>query len=1782
MPPPSAANLAAAPTESASPEKGSLGALTNASRAALATYAEDPSPAARDAVLLALRTVAETVTALPPTALETVSGREVRQLLGEAIGSGVHDAPAVTEDLARAQEFSRDGAAGLLAAMLLVPAWQWHDAPGFARVPPAIMGDYAAWVFAAPQGFVAPGQAELYPVRALHFMEDLLRFARSQAGSTAMRDALMAFLRFSCIPLYFCGDSLRRLYEVRARILQCATVRPAVDLPAKPRAGRRLRVGFINRHFGSQTETYTTLPTFEQLDPERFEVLLFATAATGSDLENYARSRAAELRVLPADPRAQVDELRAAGLDVAVFGTNVTAVFHEITRLALHRVAPLQVVNNSSCTTTGFPEIDVYVSGALTEAPEAATHFSERLALLPGPTHAFNYESDRVEPCRTWTRADLGLPEDAIVFVSAANYFKVIPEMRDTWARLLAAVPGSRLLLHPFNPNWSSAYPIKRFAAECDAALAAHGVATDRLVISSMKFPSRTDVKELLRVGDIYLDSYPFGGVNSLVDPLELGMPVVVREGRTFRSRMGAALLRSLGLEFLAATDEAGYLSLATQLAQDPAARAQLKGHIDAQMQRLPIFLDSLAHSEAFGALLEAAYDEVAEVGLAEFRRRRTVLTVATPPDKMARINAGVEKFVAGDFAGAAADARTVLAAEPANRLARHLMGATLRRTGRAARAAEYLLAAVQHSEGDAPLWCDLAGALAESGRPAQAVQALETSLRLDSQRLDGWLLLADLARDAKNEDLLQQALAMARQLAPDDPRVAAASPAAPVATKHILLYTDDPQHGGVAQYNHPVLLALRRAGHRVTCVQTASDSPLVQEQRTAGVRHVWLGYDTGKEFARTVEDTALAEKIFQAEKPDLIVFSDCCPVSNFAARQVAMSWKIPYVVVEGFVAEYLAKNFPQQLPALAAQYAAARAVVAVSQENLALLRRRFGLGPDQGEVVHYGRPEKFFAPRDETVRARLRGELKLSPETVVCFTAARLTAVKGFNLQLAAIKLLAAMPAAKPLHFVWAGDGDQRAAIEREIAKQGLGGRITLLGHRWDVADWFDAADIFILPSQLEGMPLAIMEAMAKGVPVIATAVSGIPEELGDTGKLLPNPATDAAGVIRGLVETLAAWAPHPALRVEQGRRCRERAVHLFREELMLERTLAIVNRALEPAPRSTPASAGETSPRGTNDTDDFSQLTAAIDQMIVDDSPAAAPEPASKVVSPADALSAQAREALDQGNEPRALQLAQDALQADGKCAAAFAVVGQLMLRKDPVAAENFFRHVLQVLPDDPVMIVSLAQALCQQRKLIEADRVLQRCDTDRLLAYDSNNEPLVLMFARIRESQQRPELAERILREWMQAHAPSPAVQRALGDLLKRQGRLTEALQWQRQSVGGPAITAPRAGRRRVLFISQHGPLWHNLASVYRAFADDPAWEATVVAMPNLHPYFTKEEEIYGVFDFLHRAGIPFVRWDQFELTPGCADVVFVPTPYEPVRPPEWSTANLVRLGLRVAYVPYCFETVDDPTDYHNQFNQPLQQLAWAVFARSETLKQRFARHCSVGQAHVAVTGHPKTDELRALDAARDPALEAWVAGRKMVIWNPHFDVRPDGSPFGGGYSTFQRWWKFLPEEFARRPHMAFVIRPHPVFFASLEQRGIFTRPQLDEFVARCAAAGNIQFDRRPSYLPVFASAAAMLSDQSTFLLEFPITGKPLLYLRNPKMPMEQSDIVGDFCPAAETETEIVKFLDHVAAGHDPRAAERLAAYQAIMHLPPQGVGVTIKQTIEQRLAAEQSVV
>ncbi len=393
--------------------------------------------------------------------------------------------------------------------------------------------------------------------------------------------------------------------------------------------------------------------------------------------------------------------------------------------------------------------------------------------------------------------------------------------------------------------------------------------------------------------------------------------------------------------------------------------------------------------------------------------------------------------------------------------------------------------------------------------------------------------------------------------------------------SQHIVLYSDDPGAGGILQCNHAIACHLAQAGYQVSHIHSLQDTPLNAKELELGIKQVDLGYHAGADLTRTMKDLEGSKQHLLEIQPDLVIFSDGWPFSNFAAKQAAIDLEIPYLIVLGFIepscGSYDYQDGVDYRNLVALHYTQARAVVSVSEENLLLLRQLFELPESVGQVIYNGRPEVFFAEPDPQGREALRRSLDIPSEAIVCFTSARLEAVKGYKYQIEAIRQLKTKPIWKNLYFLWAGIGQEvlpqsnelelRAAVE----SLGVGNQVQFLGQRWDIPELLDASDIFVLTSEAEGMPLSVMEAMAKGLPVVASAVSGVPEELGDTGQLLPDPNRQPEETVKVLVQTIERWANSASLRQVLGQECQQRARQLFRETEMVKRYGEVVSSCLE-----------------------------------------------------------------------------------------------------------------------------------------------------------------------------------------------------------------------------------------------------------------------------------------------------------------------------------------------------------------------------------------------------------------------------------------------------------------------------------------------------------------------------------------------------------------------------------------------------------------------------------------
>jgi glycosyltransferase involved in cell wall biosynthesis len=236
-----------------------------------------------------------------------------------------------------------------------------------------------------------------------------------------------------------------------------------------------------------------------------------------------------------------------------------------------------------------------------------------------------------------------------------------------------------------------------------------------------------------------------------------------------------------------------------------------------------------------------------------------------------------------------------------------------------------------------------------------------------------------------------------------------------------------------------------------------------------------------------------------------------------------------------------------------------ARRNIASSSAGLELLRRH-GFPAARTELIYNGADAKRFSPLTGAERDRVRAAMAVNGEpwpadALLACTVARLTPQKGlFDLLDAVPAVVARSPQTR---FVIVGDGELREPMTKRIAAAGLQRQVRLAGSRSldEVAAWLGAADLFVLSSRYEGLPLALMEAMAAGCPVVATDVGGVGEVVvdGSVGWLVP--AADP----RRLAEAINRIVGDPTARLAMASAGRARVLASFSVEACYEKTTVI-----------------------------------------------------------------------------------------------------------------------------------------------------------------------------------------------------------------------------------------------------------------------------------------------------------------------------------------------------------------------------------------------------------------------------------------------------------------------------------------------------------------------------------------------------------------------------------------------------------------------------------------------
>jgi predicted O-linked N-acetylglucosamine transferase (SPINDLY family) len=362
---------------------------------------------------------------------------------------------------------------------------------------------------------------------------------------------------------------------------------------ADPDPARRLRVGFVSYDFNRHPVGFFTLGLLRELDRSQITPVCFNTNHKPDDVTQALRATGAEWLDCVAQPDAAVDaQIRERRIDILIDLGGHTA-FNRLPVFA-RKPAPIQMTWAGYVGTTGLAAMDWLIADRFHAPPEFAADHRERVLRLPDGYVC--YAPPAYAPAVTPPPMLAG---GAVTFAAFHNPAKIGPGAIALWARVLAALPGSRIMLKYRGLDAASS------RARLETAFAAHGIAGERLVLEG----SSPHEELLARYGqaDIALDSLPYSGGLTTLEALWMGVPVITLPGRRFCSRHSLSHLSNAGLAELVARDAEDYVAKAVALARDQQRLAALRAGLRARLRESPV-CDATRFARNFATAMRQAW----------------------------------------------------------------------------------------------------------------------------------------------------------------------------------------------------------------------------------------------------------------------------------------------------------------------------------------------------------------------------------------------------------------------------------------------------------------------------------------------------------------------------------------------------------------------------------------------------------------------------------------------------------------------------------------------------------------------------------------------------------------------------------------------------------------------------------------------------------------------------------------------------------------------------------------------------------------------------------------------------------------------------------------------------------------------------------------------------------------------------------------------------------------------------------------------------------------------
>jgi protein O-GlcNAc transferase len=361
----------------------------------------------------------------------------------------------------------------------------------------------------------------------------------------------------------------------------------------RPRPDGRIRIGYLSPDFREHLNAYLLRPLLELHDRSRFAVTCYSIGpADRSEIRQRVEAVADSfVEASGLDDDAIAARIEADGVDVLVDAAGYTT--YSRPGVLVRRPAPVQVSYLAFPGTLGIEAVPWRLVDKTASPPRQKDAWSEALVYLPDTF--FIYDRFEMQSPIALSRSEYGLPEDAFIYCSFNNYYKIEPGIFTVWMDILRAVPSSVLWLA--GRNALAAANLRREAQ-------ARGISGHRLIFAP--YDSRERYRARFQLADLFLDTPIFNAMTTACDALAAGLPLLTVPGASFPSRVAASLVTAGGFAEGIADSLDDYRRKAVEWGSEPGVLQRLRREKLSNPLSAPLF-DTPGRVRQ----LEKAYEEM-------------------------------------------------------------------------------------------------------------------------------------------------------------------------------------------------------------------------------------------------------------------------------------------------------------------------------------------------------------------------------------------------------------------------------------------------------------------------------------------------------------------------------------------------------------------------------------------------------------------------------------------------------------------------------------------------------------------------------------------------------------------------------------------------------------------------------------------------------------------------------------------------------------------------------------------------------------------------------------------------------------------------------------------------------------------------------------------------------------------------------------------------------------------------------------------------------------------